>query len=393
MLASLPLFLQAALFTGAGVLLVGGTAWWLFGSRVRGEVGEARVPSPRLALGLGVLLGLSALQLVVGGLWDASQHLTTGEIPGGSDFLWPSHIVIYSSFLLSLGGALVALVGVITPAWRAGLRDPRLWARSSRQLSAVALASLYQLIAIPGDALWHELFGIDLTAWSPPHLSLAVMGAVVLLCAAAMIVRAHPAAPRAIGADATVIGLLALMLNVVYMVGVLEWELPGERSPLVAERPIWAYPLVAGSLGFLVLKLARELVPRRWAATATAALFFLVRLAVSTALGLTGNIAPALPLIFVVGALLLDLIPWGRWVARLSAARHALDPLSYSAGFAAVAAPILAGGGFTPSFSAPELLAAFGLTFAVGVAISPLAQWLGRVLRGAPSGSVAIPGS
>ncbi len=385
MLANLPPFWQAVLFSGGAVLFVGVTAWWLFGTRVRGAAVDPQPPSPRLAMGLGILFGITALQLVVGGLWDASQHLTTGEIPGGSDFLWPSHIVIYSSFLLSLIGALAALAVVIVPAWRAGIRDPRRWARRSPQLAAVALASIYQLMAIPGDALWHELFGIDLTAWSPPHLSLAIMGAVVLLSAATMIVRARPAMARPVTADALVVILMALMLNVIYMVGVLEWELPGARSPLVAARPIWSYPLVAGVLGFLVLILARELVRRRWVATATAAVFFTVRGGISAALGLTGNIAPAFPLVFFVGALLLDLVPWKRWLSGAPSMRHALEPLSYSVGFAAGAVPALAAGSFRPALGPDDLAIAFGLTFVVGLALSPLVRWLGGRLRGGPS--------
>jgi hypothetical protein len=382
MLADLHPFLQAILFTGSAVLLVGATIWWLFGTRVSTAVTRSSPASPRLAIGLGVLFGFAALQLVVGGLWDASQHLTTGEIPGGSDFLWPSHIVIYSSFLLSLIGALAALAVVIVPAWREGVRDPRVVARRSPHLTAVALASLYQLLAIPGDALWHELFGIDLTAWSPPHLSLAIMGAVVLLCAAAMVVRARPALARPLVADGLVVILLGLMLNAVYMVGVLEWELPGARSPLVVARPIWSYPLVAGTLGFLGLMLAREIVPRRWAATGTAATFLAVRGGISAALGLTGNIAPSLPLIFLAGAFLLDLVPWRRWLSRAPAARLALEPLSYSVGFAAGVVPALAGGSFRPALGPNDLAIAFGLTFVVGLALSPLVRWLGGGLRG-----------
>jgi hypothetical protein len=333
-------------------------------------------------MALAALLGLSVLQLVVGGLWDASQHLTTGEIPGGSDFLWPSHLVIYSSFLVSLATAIIAMALVIAPAWRAGERGPRQWARRSPQLAAVALASLYQLLAIPGDALWHELFGIDLTAWSPPHLSLALMGAVVMLSAATLLVRARPAMTRPRWADVPIIILLALMLNVIYMVGVLEWELPGQRSPLVAARPVWAYPVVAGALGFLSLRLARELAPGRWTATAVAAIFFFIRAGISAALGRTGNISPALPLVFLVGAILLDVVRWKRWFSRTPAARHALEPLSYSVGFAAGAAPVLVGGLFTPPFGLPDLLLGMGITFAIGVALSPVAQWLGGRLRG-----------
>jgi hypothetical protein len=382
MLADLPVFWQAALFSAFAVLLVGGTSWWLFASRIGQVPPKPRMPSPRLAMALAILLGLSALQLVVGGLWDASQHLTTGEIPGGSDFLWPSHLVIYSSFLVSLLTALVSLGLVIVPAWRAGMRSPRQWARHSPQLTAVVLASLYQLLAIPGDALWHELFGIDLTAWSPPHLSLGIMGAVVLLSAAALLVRARPAMARPRWADAVVIILMALMLNVIYMVGVLEWELPGQRSPLVAARPVWAYPVVAGALGFLSLQLARKLAPGRWTATTVAAIFFFVRAGISAALGWTGNISPALPLVFILGALLLDIVPWERWLPSEPAARHALEPLSYSLGFAAGTAPVLAGGLFTPRFGAADLLLGVGIMFAVGVALSPVATWLGEHLRG-----------
>src|SRR5439155_9505244 len=106
----------------------------------------ARRPSQRLAGWLAALLGLSAVEFVSGALWDASKHILTGTVPAGADFLWPPHLLIYGSFLISLVIAIVAVAIVAAPGWRAEERDPRLWIRSNPYLGLVALASVYSLL-------------------------------------------------------------------------------------------------------------------------------------------------------------------------------------------------------------------------------------------------------
>src|SRR5919199_5414732 len=125
-----PIVWQGLAATGLGTLVVLGSAWWLSLSPVQpSRAMSLPTSSPRLLTWLVLALGLAALQFVVGGLWDASRHIKTGLVVGGADFLWPSHLVLYGSFLLALLAASTAMAVVALPAWRRGIRDPRLWVR------------------------------------------------------------------------------------------------------------------------------------------------------------------------------------------------------------------------------------------------------------------------
>lgn len=288
---------MAAVAAALSVIALGiplGLGWWLYlspGQRPR--PGSDR----RLSLGVGALLGLAAFLQVAGALWDAGEHVRTGQVPGGADFLWPPHLVIYGGFLLAFLAAGGALAGL-------GIRHLRGSARSRPGLGPVVLAALYGLLSIPADALWHQLFGPDLTAWSPPHLLLAaaMVGEVV---GGAWVVAAE--ADRR-WANLLAAGLLGLALDAALLVGVLEWELPGGRALAVAYgRPGWLYPTVTGILAFAAFGLGRRLLRLRFGATAVGAVAFGVRAGLTGLLGLGGTVVPALPLPFIAGALGFDL--------------------------------------------------------------------------------------
>jgi hypothetical protein len=348
-----PIVWQALAATGLGAVVVLGSTWWLYLSPVRASRPmPSLTSSPRLVAWLTLALGLAALQFVVGGLWDASQHIKTGRI---------------------VGGAMVAL-----PVWRCGARDPRLWVRQQPYLALVALASVYELLAIPGDALWHQIFGVDLTAWSPPHLLLAGMMGFVEIGAIGLLRTARvDGGPRG-WADGASLLLLGLGLNAVYLVGVLEWELPVERSPLVLARPVWMYPVVSAGLTFAALVLARVLIGGRWAATAAALVFYAVRLVLTLGLAVTDNVPPALPLVPVLGALLLDLcsrLPAGRVNAAGCAAA------SFAVGFDLLALPMLGLRSDLAPFSAGDHALTVLATFLVCLGLFPMLTDIGQVLR------------
>ena len=328
-----PVVIQGLVATGAAAGIVAAAAWWLYASRADRTVAPVAASVP-LARGLAWALGIAGFQLLIGGLWDASQHIKTGRVVGGSDFLWPSHIVIYSSFLLSLAASGVAMGRVSGAARAAGLTDVRLWFRRQPLLGTVVLASAYELLALPGDALWHEIFGIDLTAWSPPHLTIALMMATVLIAAAATLLDASGRAGTRRPAVAAVI-LIALALNVAYLVGVLEWELPVPMSAQVAARPAWSYLVVSGLLAFATLAVGRALLPARWTATAIALAFVGTRLAVTLALGMTDQVVPAFSIVPLAGAVLFDLsaVLWRAPIVHAAA---------FTLGYAIVALPQLA---------------------------------------------------
>ncbi len=373
-----PLIWQALGFTLTAFAVIGLSIWWLYFSRLK-DAPEPSLPSPRMGRALAGLLGLSAALMISGALWDASMHLLTGEVPGGEDFLWPPHLMIYSAFLLSLLVAGVSLAIVARRGWRGGQRDPRRWVRAQPYLGVVVLASGFSLLSVPGDALWHELFGVDLTAWSPPHVMLALTSGSVLAAGVALLARGTSRLGPTLADRLGMMALLGLMLNVFLVVGTLEWELPGELHHLVLARPGWSYPVVSGSLALITLALAKAIIPSRWSATGAAIAFYLFRLGVTAGLGLTGNIAPDLPLPFLLGALAFDLIPWRR--IRPAFARLAAASTSYAAGFAALALPDLVSRPLPVTVSGLDLFLSVLLLLVAGLAILPLAERLARGLR------------
>ncbi|MCA1553539.1 MAG: hypothetical protein LC737_04090, partial [Chloroflexi bacterium] len=70
-----PIWLQAIAFTAMNALVIALTTWWLYWSPINARVSNVAASSPRLGKAVALALGLAALQLVGGALWDASMHL------------------------------------------------------------------------------------------------------------------------------------------------------------------------------------------------------------------------------------------------------------------------------------------------------------------------------
>lgn len=123
---------------------------------------------------------LLAAKLVGGwGLtWDIRWHVTVGR-----DSFWiPPHLMIYASVAL---GVLVAF-GILARDTHRARRGPpappgaipMLGLVGTRGFHLTAWGLALVVIAAPIDDLWHRLFGLDVTLWSPPHL-LGLFGSVV----------------------------------------------------------------------------------------------------------------------------------------------------------------------------------------------------------------------
>ena len=109
--------------------------------------------------------------------WDIRWHLLIGR-----DSFWIApHIMTYS------GVAAIALVSFGVFLWT-GTRDFRrasvlgmlrqLGVSGSRGYHLAALAITLTVLAAPLDELWHRMFGLDVTIWSPPHL-LGLVGGIL----------------------------------------------------------------------------------------------------------------------------------------------------------------------------------------------------------------------
>lgn len=127
-----------------------------------------------------VLVAIALLKLgnLFGGIWDIQWHVAIGR-----DNLWiPPHLLVMAAFVSGLGLVMIALV-----------HETRL-ARSVVQLEGtIHLGPIYAPPAFFGvflgyagalvsggfDELWHEIFGLDVTLWSPPHLAIMLCTMIV----------------------------------------------------------------------------------------------------------------------------------------------------------------------------------------------------------------------
>ena len=142
--------------------------------------------------GLWTLFAAHALA-VWGTQWDIAWHLLIGR-----DSFWiPPHVLTYSGVtamvLVSFGVLAWATVQGEQPAGT--IRVARLVGTPGYHLAAWGIA--LTVLAAPIDDVWHRLFGIDLTLWSPPHL-LGLAGGTVNAAACGLIAaETYPAGSRA----------------------------------------------------------------------------------------------------------------------------------------------------------------------------------------------------
>jgi hypothetical protein len=125
---------------------------------------------------------VSGLLFITGGLWDEIWHRLYGVSEVLNDFLWPPHKMLYGSMGINAAIVLVALF--------AGLRGrgsllQRL--RAEPLIALIGVASAYMMFSAPSDAIWHQIYGLDITAWSLPHILL--VGGVALIMITATVIQ------------------------------------------------------------------------------------------------------------------------------------------------------------------------------------------------------------
>jgi hypothetical protein len=151
------------------------------------------------------LWGALATKLVAAwGLgWDIQWHMTIGR-----DSFWiPPHLMIYGSVVVGLALGW----GVLAYEWWRGIP-------TTRGFRLAALGLVLVVLAAPIDDLWHRLFGLDVTLWSPPHL-LALFGSAVSTLGCLLIavelypVRSRPGRAALVLAGALLYGGLRVTLD------------------------------------------------------------------------------------------------------------------------------------------------------------------------------------
>lgn len=306
---------------------------------------ETKTGSPGRGTRFFAAIGTLAISVGLGGIyWDVAWHVTIGR-----DSFWiPPHLLVYSGsaffFLSALGGFLSSAVR----------RSP------ARVGFAVALlGTVIQVSAAPLDDLWHELYGLDVTVWSPPHLmglTGATIGVYGLIQALGTDMSDRPGR-RASQPNVVLLFAVALALSM-FALGDLDF-----RSD---RRDVFYYPMLAGALAAVPLVGATRFVGRTGTATVVALLYTLFRAAVVPIFAAMGApdayvtppvfvLAPALAIDAALlltrgrGVLLAALLAGpalllGEWFIRPVLGLQAWEPLQVVAGFATVTVVATLGG-------------------------------------------------
>jgi hypothetical protein len=294
--------------------------WWLFIAPLAQAVAAQDAASASLRFWLASFAAIAGMLFTLGGVWDEIWHRRYGGF--GQDFLWPPHLLLYSSIALI---ALFAFGGCLYLALKArGSLRQRV--RAEPALSLLALVAGYLILSLPTDELWHRIYGRDLTAWSLPHLTIAFGLGLVLLLACALLRSLKPlpitTEPKVtwgkLGTIEVFMVLLAIEATTIMLqVGTAEWE--GLRSiPQSLDsnsfraafwaRPEWLYPVVILSIGLFVGQLLHG-ISRRFGLVALVGLgVFGYRLLVLALLGAGGTgLGTTSQLLAMIPMLALDL--------------------------------------------------------------------------------------
>ena len=228
-------------------------------------VAAAPVATATRPLRRAALWTLLASKLIAGwGVqWDIQWHVLIGR-----DSFWiPPHVMTYAGVAL----AVVVSFGVL--AWETLIGRPDrgpggppvlrvLGLTGTRGFHLAAWGIGLTVLAAPIDDLWHRLFGLDVTLWSPPHL-LGILGAVINSLACLVIAReVYPEDSR--------VRLAALVLTGAVLYGGLHLTVEPSTRVAYLHGGVLFYTLAI--LSALILPLAHvttvRLSNRRWAPVA-----------------------------------------------------------------------------------------------------------------------------
>lgn len=335
-------------------------------------VSSRTVPPPGRTASQGlVALGLLAIFVALGGVyWDVAWHGTVGR----ESFWIPPHLLVYSGVNVFL---LAALAGLGLAWQRAGSLRSALDTSAGIGFAVAAAGPLVQLGAAPLDDLWHRLYGLDVTIWSPPHLMGLAGGMVGVYGLLTVLGATPPRDGRPLWRGASAGEALCVLLFGAALA--LSMFALGEFDSHLDERDALFYPMLAGVLAAVPLMAAPRYLGRPGAATAAALVYTLFRVAILPVIwtmGSAGHLTP--PVLVLAPTIIIDLVLWrtggrsvlaaatltgpalvaGEWASLAVFGKVAWDPLEVAASLAAVtlvaAAGALAGDRLQKSMSSTD---------------------------------------
>jgi hypothetical protein len=314
-----------------------------------------QIPHEKWLVDVGI--GANAL-LIVGVLWDALYHQEEGHY-----LLAPPHLLtiamvlgllFYSEAVLAIRypyTAKEALALFFRGRWISLVRHVKI-DKGARPLLFVLGGSLLMVVGFGVDELWHLAFGLDQTAWSPPHIVIW-SGWLIELAGLVRLTNKGALWPIELYQRQTIcmqdvrlvlLGASVLMISFNLFI---EYQIPGAVA-LTKVRPDWFYPVSATlTIGVLIYSFAHS-IPRPFLSYGSlagwiffagigvlvqelAGIFFLTLPlplfipamimenfpSVLRRLRLPRGMAMSLGILTVYSVIFWGIIAWSRWVAQI----------------------------------------------------------------------------
>jgi len=138
-----------------------------------GSIDDRWTGERRRRLFAGAALVAMQTLAAVGLGWDIQWHRWLGR----DAFLTPPHFIIYTGVV---GAGLICILVVLADSWRYWRRLPGVDRTSTVSLLGIfhaplgffvaGFGALTMALAAPLDNYWHQLYGVDVTLWSPFHM-------------------------------------------------------------------------------------------------------------------------------------------------------------------------------------------------------------------------------
>jgi len=213
-----------------------------------------------------LLLGVGAAGIVVGAFWDEVWHRTYG-IPFGDDFFWRPHLLMYFGFLTVTLLGFAGLYVIIQQG--KGTFQQRF--RANPIIGLLILLGAFLLYVLPADPIWHQIYGVDITAWGIPHLMLVANWVSMMLLAVAVYMTLLPEREwrgvRHLSAkDIFPVAIMAVMLLMWLQFFTTEWD---ARSSTTLSRPEWLLPVLIAMSATFTGVIINHTLRRAGAATVT----------------------------------------------------------------------------------------------------------------------------
>ena len=265
----------------------------------------------------------------VGGIWDISWHKSIGR-----DTFWTApHMLIYlCGILAGISCGYLILSSSFGHSAEAQAASVRMWGfRGPLGAFVCAWGGAAMITSAPFDNWWHSAYGLDVKVLSPPHV-LLIFGILVIRIGTLLLIMGHLAhAEGALRAKLHVLMLYTYTFLLVTSFGIFQEYLIRNYM----HSALFYLLMTLGSCFFLAG--LYRMSDYRWAGTAVAAFYTLMNLLYLWILPLfpaepklgpvyqhvTHFVPPDFPILFIVPAILLDLVRpywrrWGNW-ARAAA--------------------------------------------------------------------------